>query len=284
MANLGSDNTPIEGESFGLPSGFSIDENNGNLAIRDTNGNVVAEWDETNTQWDFANNTLNNVGALNSNSVNTEELSNDTGLSVSRVPLSLQTPTIEDWGRQTLDYYAGNTGNLVFDSTETLQNDVSLRNNADGGNTLLSPFRINRGYRYRLYCRVDSHESQDVQLVDFCYGLEKDTFVKSAGDGYIFRFRNDATSEIRRSDAGVGSAIASTATDPPTDEWIIMEVGLDFGLISVRCLQLDGTEIFELTANDDTYQSTAWLQLDIRSDDSANGNYNYVDQITRRPL
>ena len=74
MANLGSDNTPIEGESFGLPSGFSIDENNGNLAIRDTNGNVVAEWDDTNAQWDFANNTLNNVDALNSNSVNTESL------------------------------------------------------------------------------------------------------------------------------------------------------------------------------------------------------------------
>ena len=75
MANLGSENTPIEGESFGLPSGFSIDEDSGNLAIRDTNGNVVAEWDETNAQWDFANNTLNNVDALNSNSVNTDQLS-----------------------------------------------------------------------------------------------------------------------------------------------------------------------------------------------------------------
>ena len=73
MANLGDNNTPVEGESFGLPSGFSIDENSGNLAIRDTNGNVVAEWDETNAQWDFANNTLNNVGALNSDSVSTEE-------------------------------------------------------------------------------------------------------------------------------------------------------------------------------------------------------------------
>ena len=77
MANLGSDNTPIEGESFGLPSGFSIDENSGNLAIRDTNGNVVAEWDETNAQWDFANNTLNNVDALNSNSVSTESVETD---------------------------------------------------------------------------------------------------------------------------------------------------------------------------------------------------------------
>ena len=74
MANLGSDNTPVEGESFGLPSGFSIDEDSGNLAIRDTNGNVVAKWDEGNAQWDFANNTLNNVDALNSNSVSTGAL------------------------------------------------------------------------------------------------------------------------------------------------------------------------------------------------------------------
>ena len=80
MANLGDNNTPVEGESFGLPSGFSIDEDSGNLAIRDTNGNVVAKWDETNAQWDFANNTLNNVDALDSNSVNTEEQSTTGGL------------------------------------------------------------------------------------------------------------------------------------------------------------------------------------------------------------
>ena len=53
----------------------AINEENGNLQLEDNSGNVVAEWDETNAQWDFANNTLNNVDALNSNSVNTEQAS-----------------------------------------------------------------------------------------------------------------------------------------------------------------------------------------------------------------
>ena len=51
----------------------AINESSGNLQLEDNSGNVVAEWDETNAQWDFANNTLNNVDALDSNSVNTEE-------------------------------------------------------------------------------------------------------------------------------------------------------------------------------------------------------------------
>ena len=54
----------------------AINESSGNLQLEDNSGNVVAEWDETNAQWDFANNTLSNVDALNSNSVSTEELNN----------------------------------------------------------------------------------------------------------------------------------------------------------------------------------------------------------------
>ena len=53
----------------------AINESSGNLQLEDNSGNVVAEWDEGNAQWDFANNTLNNVDALNSNSVNTEQAS-----------------------------------------------------------------------------------------------------------------------------------------------------------------------------------------------------------------
>ena len=58
----------------------AINEENGNLQLEDNGGNVVAEWDETNTQWDFANNTLNNVDALNSNSVSTEETNSNSFL------------------------------------------------------------------------------------------------------------------------------------------------------------------------------------------------------------
>ena len=54
----------------------AINESSGNLQLEDNSGNVVAEWDEGNAQWDFANNTLANVDALNSNSVNTDSLPN----------------------------------------------------------------------------------------------------------------------------------------------------------------------------------------------------------------
>ena len=62
--NIGPENGPY----------VAINEENGNLQLEDNSGNVVAEWDETNAQWDFANNTLANVDALNSNSVNTADL------------------------------------------------------------------------------------------------------------------------------------------------------------------------------------------------------------------
>ena len=65
--NIGPENGPY----------VAINESSGNLQLEDNTGNVVAEWDETNAQWDFANNTLNNVDALYSNSVNTEEVNTD---------------------------------------------------------------------------------------------------------------------------------------------------------------------------------------------------------------
>ena len=52
MANLGSDDTPIAGESFGLPSGWSITENAaGEVVIEDSGGNVVFRRDETAGEW-----------------------------------------------------------------------------------------------------------------------------------------------------------------------------------------------------------------------------------------
>ena len=52
MANLGSDDTPIVGESFGLPSGWAITENaDGEVVIEDSGGNVVFRRDETAGEW-----------------------------------------------------------------------------------------------------------------------------------------------------------------------------------------------------------------------------------------
>ena len=65
--NIGPENGPF----------VAINESSGNLQLEDNSGNVVAEWDETNAQWDFANNTVNNVDALDSNSVNTNSIDFD---------------------------------------------------------------------------------------------------------------------------------------------------------------------------------------------------------------
>ena len=52
MANLGSDDTPIAGESFGLPSGWSLTENAaGEVVIEDSGSNVVFRRDETAGEW-----------------------------------------------------------------------------------------------------------------------------------------------------------------------------------------------------------------------------------------
>ena len=52
MSNLGDSNTPVEGESFGLPSGWALVENaDGEVVIEDSGGNVVFRRDETAGKW-----------------------------------------------------------------------------------------------------------------------------------------------------------------------------------------------------------------------------------------
>jgi len=54
MANLGSSNTPISGESFDLPSGWSFEENvDGEVIITDSGGTTIGRRDETNGKWVF---------------------------------------------------------------------------------------------------------------------------------------------------------------------------------------------------------------------------------------
>jgi hypothetical protein len=42
----------------------SVNENSGDIELKDNSGNVVAFWDESNTQWDFKTNDIQNVGSL----------------------------------------------------------------------------------------------------------------------------------------------------------------------------------------------------------------------------
>ena len=69
MSNLGDSNTPISGELFGLPSGWTLTENNdGEAVFEDTQGNVVLRRDATNNRWvtdeiDASSATLDNAVA-----------------------------------------------------------------------------------------------------------------------------------------------------------------------------------------------------------------------------
>ena len=56
----------------------AINESSGNLQLEDNSGNVVAEWDDGESQWDFVENDISGVGAFDSESVNTERASIET--------------------------------------------------------------------------------------------------------------------------------------------------------------------------------------------------------------
>jgi hypothetical protein len=47
----------------------SINENSGDLELKDNSGNVVAFWDESNTQWDLNSNDIQNVGSLSTGDI-----------------------------------------------------------------------------------------------------------------------------------------------------------------------------------------------------------------------
>ena len=76
MANLGSNDTPVEGERFALPAGAEIGEDAGDLVIRDSAGDVVLRRDESAGQWVIGTvDALDVTNALTAGSVSTDEAS-----------------------------------------------------------------------------------------------------------------------------------------------------------------------------------------------------------------
>jgi hypothetical protein len=47
----------------------SVNENNGDIELKDNSGNVVAFWDESNTQWDFQSNGLTNLASVSTDDI-----------------------------------------------------------------------------------------------------------------------------------------------------------------------------------------------------------------------
>jgi len=53
----------------------SVNENSGDIELKDNSGNVVAFWDESNTQWDLNSNDIQNVGSLSAEGLGTKKQS-----------------------------------------------------------------------------------------------------------------------------------------------------------------------------------------------------------------
>jgi hypothetical protein len=220
-------------------------------------------------------------------SVDVDKITNTSGILDSQVPLNYQSPIIEDWEQQSLEYYSNQTDGYVFDTTTTLQGSVSLRPDSNGSYYIFSPFRMLRGYRYRMYHYHDSHADQDNQIAELYYSKEQDVNARET-DSYLFISAIDNgfgdTGLIQREDDGAGTSLAKSTNTPPTDEWLVTEIDFEFDSITMRMLTLDGTQVFEISADDATHQFTGWMQLRVLSEESDSGNYSYASVIQRRPL
>jgi len=64
MPNLGSSDTPVEGQSFGLPAGAELGEDNGELVIKDSSGTIILRRNETASEWQFEGTDLSGINAI----------------------------------------------------------------------------------------------------------------------------------------------------------------------------------------------------------------------------
>jgi len=68
MPNLGSSDTPVEGQSFGLPAGAELGEDNGELVIKDSSGTIILRRNETASEWQFEGTDLSGINAIDASS------------------------------------------------------------------------------------------------------------------------------------------------------------------------------------------------------------------------
>lgn len=74
MSNLGSDDTPVVGESFSLPAGAQLDEDSGDLVVKDSGGTIVLRRNESAGEWQFEGTDLTGINSADANSVSADVL------------------------------------------------------------------------------------------------------------------------------------------------------------------------------------------------------------------
>ena len=228
--NIGPENGPYVG----------INESSGNLQLEDNGGNVVAEWDETNAQWDFANNTLNNVDALNSNSVNTEvsdtdQLRNRDVLNTRRDPLQYyhakgqpldghgigMFEDISQWDEGNADTSLSADSDIYFRGSQSAKIEMSGANEGD--------IEVDYG-----------EETRDFSDLDFSIAIRYDSDSSNPDDVEI-QFFDEASELVRFRHTSVARW--------PDDEWHRVDLGarldsapVDFSNIERVRIRLPGLE------------------------------------------
>ena len=241
-----------------------------------TDQGLLWRWDETATDWvtDAFGTQSNPVpNTSHFNAISTEELGTDSGLSDARLPVGVQTPVIETWERQESDYLTilDDQDSFQFDTSEYLTDGVSLE--ATGDTAYQTPYVGFRGFKYHLYVRHDGDSGTSINFI-LKFGDEQSS---GQGDGYECRYRVDGTSRIRRVDDGSVTELAGDGSNGPNDEWLKMTVSVGHEPIEFAVEELDGTEVFTISADDTTYQDRFNINIRQRAD----ADSMWLDSINR---
>jgi len=256
------------------------------LNVDDT-GDINAAFGRT---WAFNDISVPNFSpdSIDTNSLTTNELTNDSGLTVSRTALEAQTPIIDDWERQTTDYLSGDTGSVDIETSTVLQGSAAIalhRSESSGSAGVRTPFIARRGFRYISYIYFEDSGGTGLRDALLSLSTDKNTNTRS-GDGYEFAVRGgDNTVRIARIDNGSFSGLASTTANVPLSEWLRVEVDLLYDDLKLRIFQRDGTQIGStVTANDATYNPAGGLFIQFFDGNRSSGDGIIRDTINRRPI
>jgi len=209
----------------------------------------------------------------NFDSVKTDEVTNESGLTTSQTPLKSQNPLIEDWNRQTLSYYSGPIGDYAFETNLSVF-DVVLRSDAVGREDIFSPFEVRRGTKIRFYFKSDGYSNRHQWR--FFLG----TNPESIDDSIEFRHQV-GESRIGKRDNGY-SKLASRSTSLSSDTWYVCEFSLYQNKLVYDLLDLKNNTVLSIEAQDSPFKGPFYPHIMLRDDNSS--AHTYAGPIYRRPL
>jgi hypothetical protein len=178
---------------------IAINENSGDIELEDNSGNVVAKWDETNTQWDFISNDIQNVGSLG---VDEADINNETFIRAVRASTNSGI-SAGNWVNITDNETSDNLGefnNLQFSPDETgvyrIEATARFENLNDGDRLIL---------RVR---NITDSETDEPRFHEETGGADDETVQGS----YPYKLESSKTYEIQVQNANSQSTLRATDT------------------------------------------------------------------------